>query len=95
MNQSQQSHSERRLPKEEIARRGDEIFARSIQPALKAEDHGKYVAVDVESGDYEIDVDEMAATDRLRARRPDAQSWLLRVGYRYVRRYGARNRGQQ
>jgi hypothetical protein len=87
--------SQRRLPKEDIARRGDEIFAEIIQPRLTPTDHGKFVAIDVESGEFEIDRDEIAASDRLRSRRPDAQTWLMRVGYRSVRRYGGRRRGAQ
>lgn len=77
-----------RYPKEEFARRGDEIFERDISPRLTQEDQGKFVLIDIESGDYEVDADEIAASDRLRARRPDAQPWLRRVGSRYVYRLG-------
>jgi len=77
----------RRLSKEAIAGRGDHIFAASIEPMLNPADYGKYVAIDVESGDYVVATGEMAAVDRLRRRRPHAQTWLLRVGYRCVRHY--------
>jgi hypothetical protein len=30
----------------------------------------------------------VAASERLEARRPDAQIWVVRVGSRYVRQYG-------
>lgn len=79
--------AQRRLPKEEIARRGDEIFARDIQPTLSADDHGKYVVIDVETGEYEIDPDQIVTSERLRNRVPDAQAWLLRVGHRATRKY--------
>lgn len=77
-----------RYSKEEFARRGDTIYERDIEPHLKPDDHGKYVAIDIETGEYEIDADEMVAGDRLRARIPDPQTWLRRVGYRYVRQFG-------
>ena len=75
---------------EEFARRGDEIFERDIAPHLGEEDPAKFVVIDIESGAYEIDEDELAASDRLRARKPDAQVWLRRVGSRYARHFGPR-----
>lgn len=81
-----------RYNKEEFARRGEEIFARDILPHLKGEDEDKFVLIDIDSGDFELDCDEMAASDRLFARRPDAQVWFRRVGSRPVRRFGPRFR---
>ena len=72
---------------EEFARRGDEIYNRDIQPRLKPEDKGKFVAIDIETGAYEVDPDELAASDRLLARVPNAQTWLRRVGWRYARHW--------
>jgi hypothetical protein len=80
----------RRYPKEEFARRGDDVYRRTVEPKLKARDKGKFVAVDIETGEYELDADELAACDRLRARIPKAQTWLVRVGSSYVHRYGGR-----
>jgi len=36
-------------------------------------DEGKFVAIDIETGDYEIDADELAAYDRLLSRNLDEQ----------------------
>lgn len=77
---------------EELARRGDEIFERDIAPQLKEEDKGKFVLIDVVSGDYELDRSEIAASKLLRDRRPQAQVWFRRVGSRYTRRFGRRQR---
>jgi hypothetical protein len=74
----------------EYANRGDAIYDRDIRPSLEAANLGKFVAIDIETGDFEIDSDELAASDRLLARRPDAQTWLRRVGSRYARRFGSR-----
>ena len=52
------------------------------------QDHGKYVAIDIETRQWEMDADEMAAGDRLRSRIPDAQIWMTRVGFGYTRRFG-------
>jgi hypothetical protein len=69
----------RRSP-EELARLGAEVFDRRVRPALRPEDDGKFVAIDVTTGDYEIDEDDYTAVTRLRARRPSAEVWLERVG---------------
>ncbi len=81
---------ERRYSKEEFARRGQGIYERDIRPHLGAEEDGKFVAVDIETGDYEVDRDDFEATERLLARRPDAQMWLLRVGQRAAYHIGGR-----
>lgn len=73
--------SGRRYPKEEIARRGEEIYERDIKPQLAKEDKGKFVAIGIESREYQIDDDQMAACDRLHGRIPGAQVWLMRIGY--------------
>jgi hypothetical protein len=82
--------TERRHSKEEFARRGDAIYDSDVRPRLKAEDDGKFVAIDIETGAYEVEVDELAACDRLRARVPQAQVWLVRAGSPYVHRFGGR-----
>ncbi len=84
------SQPQPRYSKEEFARRGEEIYERDIRPHLTANDEGKFVVIDIETGGYEIDADELAASDRLLARHPDAQMWLIRAGSRYVRRFGPR-----
>jgi hypothetical protein len=39
-----------------------------------------------------MDADELAASDRLFSRRPDAQVWVTQVGSRYARCFGPRSR---
>lgn len=83
--------TKRRYSKEEFALRGDAIYESDIRAHLKAEDDGKFAAIDIESGVYEIDADELTAGDRLRARLPEAQIWMVRVGARTVHRVGGWN----
>lgn len=84
--------SKRRYSKEDFAHRGDTIYENDVRPKLKDEDQGKFVAIDIDSKAYEIDADELAACDRLRGRLPEAQIWMVRVGSRYVHRFGGRQR---
>jgi hypothetical protein len=81
----------RRYSKEELARRGDALYDKSVRRQIKAEDDGKFVAIDIESGEYVIDDDELKACQKLRQRIPDAQMWMVRVGYRTVHRIGGRH----
>ena len=81
-----------RYSKEEYARRGDEIYEFQVRPQVEAGNHGKIVAIDIETGDFEVDASEIAACDRLEARHPDAQIWMVCIGSRHVRRFGGRTK---
>lgn len=65
----------------EVARLGRVAFDSRVRPQLRPEDDGKFVAIDVDTGEYEADADDYAANMRLLARRPDARVWLTRAGY--------------
>ena len=81
-----------RYSKEEFAQRGDLIYQTQIRPQVELGNQGKIVAIDLETGDFEIDAREISACNRLEARHPDAQIWIVRVGSRYVRRFGGRTK---
>ncbi len=80
---------QRRYSLEEFARRGDEIYDRDIRAHVEPKHNEKIVAIDIDSGDWELDADEDAASDRLESRQPNGQIWIVRVGSRFVRRFGA------
>jgi hypothetical protein len=88
------SLGKRRYSKEEFAQRGDAIYQSDVQPQLQPADDGKFVAIDIESRSYELDRDELKAGNRLLARCPDAQIWVVRVGQRAVHRIGAVRQAQ-
>lgn len=77
---------------EEFARRGDELYDREVEPTLGRDHVGKFVVIDIDTGDFEVGSDEVEVSDRLLERRPNAQVWLRRVGLRYARRFGSRFR---
>lgn len=67
----------------ETARRGNEIYERDIKPTLGEDQHGRYVAIDVDSGRWTIADTRLAASDELYEQCPQASDvWMLRVGYR-------------
>jgi hypothetical protein len=65
---------------DELGSLGGTIFDQQVRPNLRPEDDGKFVAIDVETGDYEVDKDDYAAVARLRSRKPAADVWLMRAG---------------
>jgi hypothetical protein len=73
---------------DELANLGRDIFDQQVRPLLRLEDDGKFVAIDVETGDYEIDEDDYTAVTRLRLRKPTADIWLMRAGYPTTYRIG-------
>jgi hypothetical protein len=79
----------RRYAKKEFAERGDAIYERSVRPQVTPADRDRFAAIDIETGEFEIADDELAAGDRLRARLPGAQIWMVRIGSRCVHRLGS------
>ena len=78
------------LSAEETARRGDEIYDRQIREAVEAENPGKIVAIDVETGDYVLAETAINAARRLRLQQPNAEVWFVRVGSPALHHIGAR-----
>ncbi|MDE0077706.1 MAG: hypothetical protein OXO50_09315 [Caldilineaceae bacterium] len=49
---------------------------------------GRIVAIDIETGEFEVGDDAVTASGRLLARCPDAQQWCVRIGRRAMHRFG-------
>ena len=67
--------------KKEVCDRGEQIYQEQIKPLVEPQEKGKFVVIDIESGDYEVDREHLAASRRLRERRPDSVRYAGRVGY--------------
>lgn len=80
-----------RYPKEEFARRGDEIYESQVRSQVEEGNHGKIVAIDIETGTFEVADDLLTASKQLTARLPDAQTWFVRIGHSTVDHFGARS----
>ena len=70
---------------DEAAAMGQKIYA-GIREEMEANHWGELVVIDVHSGDYEVGEflsrhSEVAITECLLERRPDAQMWVELVGY--------------
>ena len=83
---------QRRYSKEEMARRGQELYESGIRAQVEAGNDSKIVAIDIETGEFEVGDTVMDATARLFERQPDAQPWGIRIGHSAVYHFGARSR---
>jgi hypothetical protein len=79
-----------RYSKEEFARRGTEIYQQQVRPQVEEGNQGKIVAIDIETGAFEMAEDTLTASERLLTRHPDAQIWCVRIGHHGVHRFGLR-----
>jgi hypothetical protein len=66
---------------DEIVERGQALYDQQIRKKVEPQHNGKFLVLDVDTGDYEIDADSYAAYERAAARHPDAPFYLLRVGF--------------
>ena len=72
----------------EVAARGEAIYDRDIRSQVESDNKGKFLVIDIESGDYEIDREDLLASERIKAKRPDAILYGLRIGYPTAYRLG-------
>lgn len=80
-----------RYSKEEFARRGNEIYESQVRTQVEAGNYGRIVAIDIETGAFEVADTPMVAVDRLYEQYPNAQPWVIRIGHRAVFRFGSRS----
>ncbi len=80
----------------DLATRAHAIYDAELRHKLEPHEHGRYLALDVETGDYEIADSIVAANQKMRARHPlPTLFFTLRVGYpAAVKMVGARHRNR-
>ncbi len=77
-----------RYSKEEFAHRGHEIYETQVRSQVEADNPGKIVAIDIETGVFEVAGNSLDASKKLLTRYPDAQILCIRIGHRAVHRFG-------
>jgi hypothetical protein len=80
-----------RYSKEEFARRGNEIYESQVRSQVEEGNHGRIVAIDIETGAFEVADDSLTAAKQLLIRFPDAQIFGIWIGHRAVHRFGFRS----
>jgi hypothetical protein len=80
-----------RFSGEEVEKRGQELYEKSIRAKVETDGNiGKILVTNIETGEYEMDADEIAASRRALARFSGAALWMLRIGYNAVHSLGGR-----
>ncbi len=65
----------------EVGDLGEAIYERDIRVKVEEGNFGKFVVIDIETGAYEVDEDDVRATDRAIKKRPNAILYGLRIGF--------------
>jgi hypothetical protein len=74
-----------RFSGEEITRRGQELYADLIRAKVETADNiGKMVSINIETGEYEVGEDLIITSRRLQAKQVDAAIWTERIGFNAV-----------
>ncbi len=81
-----------RYTRDEIAQNGQMIYDRQIRAKVEAGNKGKFLVLDIETGEYELDTNELDALQRAKAKNPDAALYILRVSYSAAHRLGGQFR---
>ena len=75
---------------QEVASRGEAIYVQQIRDKVNPEHKGKFLVIDIETGEYEINADDLVATKQLLAKHPNAVIYGLRIGFPTAYRIGSR-----
>jgi hypothetical protein len=66
---------------DEIVERGKAIYENDLKNRLESQNFGKFLVIDIESGEYEIDEDDIAASRRAMKKNPAGIRFGMRIGY--------------
>lgn len=64
----------------EVSSRGEAIYRREIRDRVAPKHKGKFLVIDIETGEYEMNADDLVATKRLLAKHPNAIIYGLQIG---------------
>ena len=76
---------------EEVVRRGRQMYNARLRAQLETTHPGEFLILNVHTGEYEVDRDDVAASRRARLRFPDAPLLTLRIGHSAAFRIGGRS----
>ena len=80
-----------RYTKEEVALRGQTIYESQLRDKLEASHRGKYLVIDVETGEYEMDEDVIVVMKRAATNHPTDALYGMKIGSPVMGRIGLRS----
>jgi len=75
---------------QEVVERGVRLYEEAIRSHVETSNLGKFLVINTETGEYEMDADDVTAVKRAKLRFPTAPLFSMRVGYPAVYRLGSR-----
>jgi hypothetical protein len=82
--------SQPRYTPDETVRRGQDLYERDIRAKVEPGNIGKYLVIDIETGEYKLGSDYHLLARQVLAKKPDAALCVLRIGYPAAGRIGGR-----
>ncbi|MDZ4658108.1 MAG: hypothetical protein SH868_11075 [Bythopirellula sp.] len=68
------------LPNDEIEQRGEELYTSKIRTLVTKQDEGKFVVIDVGTGEYQIDADHVKALEKMLVHHNGNSLYSIRIG---------------
>ena len=68
------------LTSQEIAVIGERLYQDKLRTLVDPKHRGQYLVLDIDSGDYEVDEEDAAASARMLRRHPDGVLYGIRIG---------------
>ena len=65
---------------DEIVARGQEIYEQQLRAKLEPQNIGKFLVIDIETGEYEMDEDDLVASLRASRKKPSGARFGMRIG---------------
>ncbi len=81
-----------KLTPDEVVDQGEAIYRERLQAHLEPGNNGKFLVIDINTGDYEMGDDHSATLKRALAKWPDAVLCGLKIGYPATARLSGRLR---
>jgi hypothetical protein len=79
---------QQRYSGDELAERGTRFYETKIRKLVEEDNIDRYLAIDVETGEFAVADQRHDAVIKLRERNPDAQIWGLRIGHIAAAKFG-------
>jgi hypothetical protein len=77
----------------EIVQRGQDLYDQRIRAQVETRHPGQFLVLDIETGDYEIDADDVIAVQRAKTKHPEAAFYIVRIGSPTAYRLGSQPLG--
>lgn len=81
-----------RYTAEEIAVRGRDIYESRLRKHLERDNAGRFLVIDIESGDYEIGDDDLETSLRAYEKNPSGVRFGMRIGHQSSGSIGGKRR---